>query len=73
MDFKTEIDYRLAKWILAGLEENKLISGAETKAIWQKLIDTYDPPMMSTEVVSEKLPEGRYGSRTENRNKPAAE
>ena len=70
MGFKTEVDYWLAKWILTGREENSLISGAETKAIWQKLIDTFDPPMRSIEVVNEKLPEERYGSRTENGTNP---
>lgn len=73
MDFTKEVDYRLAKWILVGLEENNLITGAEAEAVWQKLIDEFDPPMKSIETVGEKLPEGRYGSRTENRNKPAAE
>ncbi|MGN1381507.1 MAG: hypothetical protein ACI4W2_01675 [Eubacterium sp.] len=64
MDFAREVDYRMAKWILAGLQENGLVNGEETKAIWQELLEAFDPPMRSVEVATEKIEEKPNGSRT---------
>lgn len=66
MDFKKEVDYRLAKWILAGLQEKELLTGNETKMIWQELLEEFDPPMRSTEIVTETVKEAAYGSRVQN-------
>ena len=62
--FTKEVDYRLAKWILAGLQENELVSGDETKAIWQELLEAFDPPLRSIEVVTDRIEEKPNGSRT---------
>ena len=45
-----EIEYRLAKWIIANLEARKLLAPDEIKAIWQKLLTVYEPPTQSVEV-----------------------
>lgn len=45
-----EVEYRLAKWIIANLEARKLLTPNEIKAIWQGLLAAYEPPTQSIEV-----------------------
>ena len=45
-----EIEYRLAKWIVANLEAKGLLSPKEIKAIWERLLAEYKPPTASVEV-----------------------
>ena len=45
-----EIEYRLAKWIIANLEAKKLLSPDEIETIWQRLLTAYEPPTQSVEV-----------------------
>ena len=46
-----EVDYRLAKWIIRNMEKEKLLEPEEIQAIWQELLNFYDPPTKTVETV----------------------
>ena len=54
---KAEVEYRLAKWLLRNLEKQRLITSDEIRAIWQNLIEYYEPPTSCVEIVG-----GTFGS-----------
>ena len=45
-----EVKYRLAKWVIANLEAQGLLTPDEIKRIWEDLLTVYKPPMQSVEV-----------------------
>lgn len=45
-----EVKYRLAKWVVANLEAQGLLTPDEIKRIWEELLDLYTPPTQSIEV-----------------------
>lgn len=64
MDLRNEVDYRISKWIVLNMQEAGFLTKDEVKAIWQQLLDQYDPPFRSTETVTGKIREDTYGSCT---------
>ena len=42
--FETEVEYRLAKWILAGMKQDGVISDSEMHKAWKKIAEHYEPP-----------------------------
>lgn len=37
--FETEVEYRLAKWILAGMLQDGIISDSEMQKAWKKIAE----------------------------------
>ena len=48
---RQEVRYRLAKWIIKGLEEEQLLEPDEIEEIWRELLSFYAPPTASVENV----------------------
>ena len=48
---KTEVEYRLAKWLFRNLEDQHYILPDEVQAIWQSLIKYYEPPTACLEII----------------------
>lgn len=42
--FETEVDYRLAKWVLAEMKQDGIISDSEMQNAWKKIAEHYGPP-----------------------------
>jgi hypothetical protein len=51
MNPRQEIMYRLAKWVIKGLEEEQLLKPDEIEGIWKELLSFYAPPTASVENV----------------------
>lgn len=49
--FETEVEYRLAKWILAGMLQDGTISDSEMQKAWKKIAEYYKPPFLEVDVV----------------------
>ena len=49
--FETEVEYRLAKWILAGMLQDGVISDSEMQKAWKKIAEHYEPPFLEVDVV----------------------
>ena len=49
--FETEVEYRLAKWILAGMLQDGIIGGSEMQKAWKKIAEHYKPPFLEIDVV----------------------
>lgn len=64
---KKEVNYRLAKWLLAGMEHDGIISKAEMLAAREKLVEYYQPPFAEVEGNVESIGDGvTVGNRTDN-------
>lgn len=49
--FETEVEYRLAKWILAGMKQDGVISDSEMQKAWKEIAEHYEPPFLEVDVV----------------------
>lgn len=47
--FAKEVNYRLAKWILAGMKQDGIINDSEMRQAWKKIAEFYQPPFMEVE------------------------
>ena len=56
--FETEVEYRLAKWILANMLQDGIISESEMQKAWKKIAEHYKPPFLEVEVVSGIIGDG---------------
>lgn len=56
--FETEVEYRLAKWILAGMMQDGVISDSETQKAWKKLAEHYEPPFLEVDIVGGVIGDG---------------
>lgn len=55
--FKTEVEHRPAKRILAGMLQNGIISDSEMQKARKKIAEHYKPPFMEVEVVGRTMVE----------------
>ena len=56
--FGTEVEYRLAKWILANMLQDGIISESEMQKAWKKIAEHYKPPFLEVEVVGGTIGDG---------------
>lgn len=56
--FETEVDYRLAKWLLANMKRDGVISNAEMQKAWEKIADYYKPPFLEIDTVGGEIGDG---------------
>ncbi len=56
--FETEVEYRLAKWILANMLQEGIISESEMQKAWEKIAEHYKPPFLEVEVVGGTIGDG---------------
>lgn len=56
--FETEVEYRLAKWILAGMLQDGIISDSEMHEAWVKIVERYNPPFLELEDYDRKIGDG---------------
>lgn len=56
--FETEVEYRLAKWILANMLQDGIISESEVQKAWKKIAEHYKPPFLEVEVVGGIIGDG---------------
>lgn len=56
--FETEVEYRLAKWILANMLQDGIISESEMQKAWKKIAEHYKPPFLEVEVVGGIIGDG---------------
>ncbi len=56
--FETEVEYRLAKWILAGMKQDSVISDREMQTAWKKIAEHYEPPFLEVDVVGGAIGDG---------------
>ena len=56
--FDKEVDYRLAKWILAGMLQAGIISESEMRKAWKKIAEHYSPPFLELEDYDRKIGDG---------------
>lgn len=47
--FEAEVEYRLAKWNLAGMLQDGIISESEMHEAWKKIAEHYQPPFLEVE------------------------
>lgn len=55
---KAEVNYRLAKFILANIKHDGLISDEEMQEAWKKIADHYEPPFLEVDVVGGNIGDG---------------
>lgn len=56
--FETEVESRLAKWILAGMKQDGVISDSEMQKAWKKIAEHYEPPFLEVDVVGGAIGDG---------------
>lgn len=56
--FETEVEYRLAKWILAGMKQDGVISDSEMQKAWNEISEHYEPPFLEVDVVGGAIGDG---------------
>ena len=56
--FETEVEYRLAKWILAGIKQDGIVSNNEMQKAWKKIAERYEPPFREVYVVGGTIGDG---------------
>lgn len=56
--FETEVEYRLAKWLLAGIKQDGIISDDEMQNAWKKIAEHYQPPFWEVEDVDGTIGDG---------------
>lgn len=56
--FETEVGYRLAKWILAGMLQDGIINDSEMQKAWKKIAEHYKPPFLEVDVVDGTIGDG---------------
>ena len=47
--FETEVEYRLAKWLIAGMKQDGIISDSEMQEAWKQIAERYQPPFLEVE------------------------
>lgn len=55
---KAEVNYRLAKFILANMKQDGLISDEEMQEAWKKIAAHYEPPFLEVDVVGGNIGDG---------------
>lgn len=56
--FETEVEYRLAKWLLAGMKQDGIISDDEMQKAWTKIAEHYQPPFLEVEDMDGTIGDG---------------
>lgn len=56
--FESEVEYRLAKWLIANLKQDGIITDDEMQEAWQKIAEHYNPPFLEVEVVGGTIGDG---------------
>lgn len=56
--FETEVEYRLAKWLLAGIKQDGIISDDEMQNAWKKIAEHYQPPFLEVEDMDGTIGDG---------------
>ena len=56
--FEPEVEYRLAKWILAGMKQDGVISDSEMQKAWKEIAEHYEPPFLEVDVVGGDIGDG---------------
>ena len=56
--FETEVEYRLAKWLLAGMKQDGIISDSEMRKAWEKIAEHYQPPFLEVEDMNGAIGDG---------------
>lgn len=58
MNFENEVDYRLAKMLLANMFHDKILTEQKKDRLWQAILDYYNPPFKSIEEIGGDIGEG---------------
>jgi membrane peptidoglycan carboxypeptidase len=56
--FENEVEYRLAKWILAEMLQDGIISNNEMQKVWENIAEHYNPPFLEIDVVRGTIGDG---------------
>lgn len=56
--FDKEVDYRLAKWILAGMLQDGIIGEIEMRKAWERMAEHCNPPFLEIEDYERKIGDG---------------
>ena len=55
---KQEVNYRLAKYILANMKADGIITYDEMQEAWEKIAEKYAPPFLDIEVIGGEIGDG---------------
>ena len=55
---KHEVNYRLAKYILANMKADGIITYYEMQEAWEKIAEKYAPPFLDIEVIGGEIGDG---------------
>jgi len=55
---KREVNYRLAKFILANMKADGIISDEEMQTAWKQIAEKYNPPFLELEVIDGEIGDG---------------
>lgn len=70
MNFENEVDYRLAKMLLANMSHDGILTEQKKDKLWQAILGYYNPPFKSIEEVGGDIGEGfRLSEIRERRHK----
>jgi len=56
--FESEVDYRLAKWLIANMERDGVITDSEMQEAWKMIADRYNPPFLAVDTVGGMIGDG---------------
>ena len=56
--FENEVNYRLAKWLLANLKAEEIISDGEMHKALEKVAEYYNPPFLEVENMDSTIGDG---------------
>lgn len=56
--FEAEVDYRLAKWLLANMHREGIISDTEMQKAWEKIAEHYKPPFLEIDTDGGEIGDG---------------
>lgn len=56
--FKAEVEYRLAKWLIAAMKHDGIITDDEMQKAWKKLAEHYHPPFLEVEAIGSDIGDG---------------
>ncbi len=55
---KSEVNYRLAKFVLANMYADGIITNEELQVAWNKIAEKYNPPFLELEVLGGEIGDG---------------
>lgn len=56
--FENEVNYRLAKLVIACMRQDGLITDGQMQTIWKKAAALYEPPLLAVDTVGGDIGDG---------------